>query len=56
VPYFEVADCEASAARAAELGGQVVAGPHHAPGIGTLAHAVDPGGAAFALITSAPAA
>jgi predicted enzyme related to lactoylglutathione lyase len=56
VPYFEVTDCEAVAARAAELGGQVAAGPHQAPGIGTLAHVVDPGGAPFALITSASAA
>ncbi len=56
VVYFAVADCDAAAARAAELGGQVTVPPTDAPP-GRLAVLTDPQGAAFTIIRlAAPAA
>jgi uncharacterized protein len=55
VVYFAVADCDASAERAAELGGQVAVPPADAPP-GRLAVLSDPQGAAFTIITLAPSA
>ena len=49
VVYFAVADCDAAAARAAELGGQVTVPPADAPP-GRLAVITDPQGAAFTII------
>ncbi|HTT50158.1 MAG TPA: VOC family protein [Streptosporangiaceae bacterium] len=55
VVYFAVADCDAAAARAAELGGQVTVPPADAPP-GRLAVLTDPQGAAFTIIRLAAAA
>ncbi len=48
VVYFQVADCDASAARVVELGGKVTHEPHDSP-YGRLAGAVDATGAPFKL-------
>jgi uncharacterized protein len=47
--YFGSADVDADAAKAAELGGIVVAGPMDIPDTGRFAVVVDPQGAAFGL-------
>jgi predicted enzyme related to lactoylglutathione lyase len=47
--YFQVADADATAATAAELGGAVVQGPDDTP-YGRLVACVDPTGAAFKLV------
>jgi len=49
VPYFATDDINASAAKAAELGGTVFMGPMEVPGAGTMALAVDPTGAVHGL-------
>ena len=51
--YFEVPDCNATVAKAADLGGSVVSGPDDIPGVGRFAALTDPFGAAFSVITSA---
>jgi len=48
--YFQVADAVATAAKAKELGGQVMMGPDKAGGVGTIAVLLDPQGAAFGII------
>jgi uncharacterized protein len=48
MPYFVVASCEETVARARELGGEVLAGPMQ-PGGGIIAVIRDPQGAAFAV-------
>lgn len=54
--YFEVADCDATAAKAAELGGKVVMGPDSIPQVGRIALLEDPHGVQFSVIASeAPA-
>ncbi|GGS69427.1 hydroxylase [Planobispora rosea] len=53
LPYFEVADCDATVARAGELGGTVVVPAADAEGVGRFASLTDPHGARFAVITSA---
>ncbi|MFD0271026.1 VOC family protein [Streptomyces sp. NPDC127106] len=53
-PYFEVADCDATAARAEETGGKVRLAPVSMEGVGRFAKLADPYGARFAVITSAP--
>jgi predicted enzyme related to lactoylglutathione lyase len=50
LPYFAVEDCEATVARLQSLGGQVYAGPFDVPGVGRMAVAADPQGAAFSVI------
>ncbi|MDV9188297.1 VOC family protein [Streptomyces sp. SR27] len=50
--YFEVADVDAAAGLAAELGGQVLRPPHDARA-GRLALVTDPEGAVFSLVRSA---
>jgi predicted enzyme related to lactoylglutathione lyase len=50
IVYFGVADCDASAARTAELGGRVLSQPRDIPGIGRFATLEDPQGAVFAII------
>lgn len=52
-PYFEVADCDAVCAKAAELGATVFMGAETIEGVGRLAAFGDPAGAAFAIIASA---
>jgi uncharacterized protein len=49
--YVAVADVDATAMKAAELGGKVVAGPMDVPGIGRFATIVDPQGACLAVFT-----
>lgn len=48
--YVTVADVDATARRATELGGKVVHGPHDIPGVGRMAVIVDPQGAALSVI------
>jgi hypothetical protein len=49
MPYFAVDDTDASAARAADLGGEVVMGPMDLP-VGRMAVLKDPHGAVFSII------
>jgi predicted enzyme related to lactoylglutathione lyase len=53
--YFAVEDCEASAAKAASLGGRVLLPPTDAPEVGRFAVLQDPQEAVFAVITLLPA-
>lgn len=53
--YFEVADCDASAAKVTELGGSLDLEPTDIPSVGRFAMCRGPQGEAFAIITSAPA-
>ena len=48
--YFAVDDCDASAARTSELGGEVMIPPKDIPGVGRFAIINDPQGAAVAFI------
>ncbi|HEV3172910.1 MAG TPA: VOC family protein [Actinocrinis sp.] len=50
--YFEVADCDATAAKTAELGGKVVMGPDSIPQVGRIALLTDPHGVQFSVIAS----
>ncbi|MEU6865262.1 VOC family protein [Streptomyces sp. NPDC046876] len=54
-PYFEVVDCDATAAKAEETGGKVRLTPVFMEGVGRFAKLADPYGARFAVIASAPA-
>ncbi|MFI6684661.1 VOC family protein [Streptomyces sp. NPDC050485] len=54
-PYFEVEDCDATVARAQELGGNVIIPAVDAEGVGRFAMLLDPFGAPFAVIKSAAA-
>ena len=47
--YVSTASADASAAKAAELGGKVLFGPFDVEGIGRMAVVMDPGGVVFAL-------
>ncbi len=49
--YFNVDDAAATAAKAVELGGQILSDPTPVPGVGTFATIADPHGAVFALMT-----
>jgi predicted enzyme related to lactoylglutathione lyase len=53
VVYFAVADCDASAAKAQELGGTVTSPPMDIEGIGRFAALTDPHGTHFAVIANA---
>lgn len=53
-PYFEVADCDATAAKAEESGGKVRLTPELMEGVGRFAKLQDPFGARFAVIASVP--
>jgi predicted enzyme related to lactoylglutathione lyase len=48
--YYNVADCEATAAQVKELGGEVYFGPQFMETVGTFATCADPQGAVFAII------
>ena len=48
--YYSVSDCDASAAKVKELGGQVYFGPEDIPSVGRFATCADPQGAAFSLL------
>jgi predicted enzyme related to lactoylglutathione lyase len=52
--YFAVEDCDASTARASELGAQVHVTPADIPGVGRFAMMADPQGAMFSIITLLP--
>ncbi|MDH6117089.1 VOC family protein [Kitasatospora sp. GAS204B] len=54
-PYFEVADVDATIARAVELGGTQRGHVVEEAGVGRFAQLSDPQGAVFAVITGAPA-
>lgn len=54
-PYIEVEDCDATVARAQELGATVIIPAVDSPGVGRLAMLLDPFGAPFAVLTSATA-
>jgi predicted enzyme related to lactoylglutathione lyase len=56
LPYVRVADCDASAAKAGQLGAQVVVPPSDIPNVGRFAVLVDPLGAAVAVIKGTPGA
>lgn len=49
--YIAVDDVDATAARAAEIGGTVQMGPFDVPNVGRMAYIKDPTGAMFAVIT-----
>ncbi|MDH3890092.1 MAG: VOC family protein [candidate division Zixibacteria bacterium] len=49
--YVTVDDVDAAAAKAPELGGQVMHGPADIPGVGRFCVVQDPGGATFGMIT-----
>ena len=48
--YYNVADCDASAAKVPELGGQIYFGPQFMETVGKFATCADPQGAVFAII------
>ncbi|MFM9371285.1 VOC family protein [Streptomyces sp. Da 82-17] len=54
LPYFEVADCDAAAAQARELGGAVDMEPTDLQDVGRIAKLADPFGARFAVMRPAP--
>jgi predicted enzyme related to lactoylglutathione lyase len=54
VPYFEVAEVDATMARAVELGGAARGEVVEEPGVGRFVQLTDPHGAAFSVITSVP--
>ena len=51
LPYIQVADVDAAAAKAVELGGKLLSGPFDVPGSGRMATIEDPDGARVGLIT-----
>lgn len=51
--YFAVADCDATVAKAKELGASVLNGPMDVPEVGRMAALMDPQGAAFSVIRNA---
>lgn len=53
MPYFQVANCDASTDKAKQLGATPMMGPQDIPGTGRFAILTDPQGAMFALYTSA---
>ena len=55
LPYFEVVDPDAVVARVTEHGGTVIAPAMDLEGVGRMAAFVDPAGAPFSVIKSAPA-
>jgi predicted enzyme related to lactoylglutathione lyase len=53
MPYFQVVDCDASTAKATELGGQVTVKPMDIPNTGRFSVITDPQGAVLAMFTPA---
>jgi len=53
MPYFQVAGCDATAAKAKELGGKIIVPPQDIPKTGRFAILQDPQGAMFAAFTLA---
>ncbi|MEV4681092.1 VOC family protein [Streptomyces kurssanovii] len=56
LPYFAVEDCDASVARAQELGAEIRLAPVGVEGVGTYAKLADPTGARFAVVQGFAAA
>jgi len=54
LPYVHVADCDASAAKARQLGANVFMAPTEIPNVGRFAAMFDPQGAAIAIIKPMP--
>jgi len=52
--YFAVEDTDASAAKVASLGGQVIAEPFDIPTVGRISVVADPQGAVFSVMTPVP--
>jgi uncharacterized protein len=52
LPYVEVSDCDATAAKAAKNGGQLLSAPADIPGVGRFAIVADPLGVAVAMLKS----
>lgn len=52
--YFRVADADAAAKKASELGGRVLMPPQSIPMVGRFAVLMDPTGAAFSILTPEP--
>ena len=50
LPYVEVADCDATAAKAGRLGGALLSAPADIPGVGRFAIVADPLGVAIAML------
>ena len=50
MPYFLVADCDATAAQAKQAGGSALVEPKEIPGVGRFAVLADPQGAVFSVI------
>ncbi|WP_405997464.1 VOC family protein [Streptomyces sp. NBC_00829] len=50
LPYFEVRDCDATVAKAEELGGTIRMAPMDMEGVGRFAKLADPAGARFAVM------
>ena len=48
--YFQVADCDATLAKATGMGARVVVPPQDVPNVGRFAILTDPQGAHFAII------
>jgi predicted enzyme related to lactoylglutathione lyase len=55
MPYLQVADCDASTAKAKELGASVMVPPQDIPKTGRFAVLTDPQGAMFAVFKFAGA-
>lgn len=53
LPYVEVSDCDAAAAKASRNGGQLLCAPYDIPGVGRCAIVADPVGVAVAMLQSA---
>ena len=53
LPYFQVADCDASFAKAKQLGAGVIVAPQDIPSTGRFAVLADRQGAMFAIFTFA---
>jgi predicted enzyme related to lactoylglutathione lyase len=54
--YYAADDCDATAAKVKELGGQIYFGPEDIPTVGRFATCADPQGAAFSLLQPDPSA
>jgi predicted enzyme related to lactoylglutathione lyase len=55
LPYIQVTDVDAIAARVPDLGGKVFVAPQDIPGVGRFSVAADPTGAMIAFLTPAVA-
>ncbi len=56
LPYFAVADANATAAQCSDLGGALLSGPMDVPDVGLMAILADPQGGTFCVLEAAPPA